>query len=102
MEEEFVEIDVEDSCLYEDDEIDVNYEFDAPMFFDFSKPESFWDASEAEQWFEFAKSYPPSRKNHRKNQTFLSCFVVFENGVNFLFLFIFGVCLCSISNEDEK
>ena len=49
MEEEFV-----------DDEIDLNYEFDAPRFYDFSKPETFWDSCEAEHWFEFAQSCPPS------------------------------------------
>jgi hypothetical protein len=65
MEEEFVEIEVEDSSLCLDDEIDLTYEFDAPMFCDFTKEETFLDACEAEQWFEFAQSYPPSRKNLR-------------------------------------
>ncbi|XP_045818859.1 uncharacterized protein LOC123911486 isoform X1 [Trifolium pratense] len=60
MEEEFVEIEVEDSSLCLDDEIDHTYEFDAPMFCDFTKEETFLDACEAEQWFEFAQSYPPS------------------------------------------
>ncbi|XP_058773487.1 uncharacterized protein LOC131647634 isoform X2 [Vicia villosa] len=58
--EGFVEIEVHESCLCLEDEVDVTYEFDAPMFFDFSKPESFLDDCEAEQWFEFATSYPPS------------------------------------------
>jgi hypothetical protein len=35
------------------------------MFCDFTKEETFLDACEAEQWFEFAQSYPPSRKNLR-------------------------------------
>ncbi|KAL5081078.1 hypothetical protein RYX36_009499 [Vicia faba] len=58
--EGFVEVEVHESCLCLEDEIDVTYEFDAPMFFDFTKPESFLDDCEAEQWFEFATSYPPS------------------------------------------
>lgn len=60
MEEEFVEIEVEDSSLCLDDDIDVNYEYDAPRFFDFTKQENIFDDCEAEHWFEFAQSYPPS------------------------------------------
>ncbi|TKY45056.1 TPX2 protein [Spatholobus suberectus] len=60
MEEEFEEIEVEYAPLLEGHEIDVDYEFDAPQFCDFTRQETFWDASEAEQWFEFAASYPPS------------------------------------------
>ncbi|CAK8532520.1 unnamed protein product [Lathyrus sativus] len=58
--EGFVEIEVQDNCLCLEDVVDVKYEFDAPMFFDFTKAESFLDDCEAEQWFEFATSYPPS------------------------------------------
>ncbi|KAJ1431365.1 TPX2 central domain [Sesbania bispinosa] len=60
MEEEFREIEVEDPCLCGNDEIDLDYEFDAPRFWDFTRPDTFWDAAEAEEWFEFAASYPPS------------------------------------------
>ncbi|XP_024641543.1 uncharacterized protein [Medicago truncatula] len=60
MEEEFVEIEVEESSLCFDDEIDFTYEFDAPMFYDFTTQETLFDDCEAEQWFEFAQSYPPS------------------------------------------
>lgn len=61
MEEEFEEIEVEASpCC---DEIDFDYEYDAPRFWDFTRYETFWDVFEAEQWFEYATSYPPSRKN---------------------------------------
>lgn len=63
--EGFVDIEVQESCLCLEDEVDVTYEFDAPMFFDFTKSESFLDDCEAEQWFEFATSYPPSRKDLR-------------------------------------
>ncbi|XP_061358680.1 uncharacterized protein LOC133302880 isoform X2 [Gastrolobium bilobum] len=58
MEEEFAKMEVEDQ--FEDNEINLNYEFDAPRFCDFTRPETFFDAAEAEQWFEFTASYPPS------------------------------------------
>ncbi|KHN27842.1 hypothetical protein glysoja_032990 [Glycine soja] len=61
MEEEFEVIEVEYAPLCEGHEIDVDYEFDAPQFFNFTRQlETFWDATEVEQWFEFAPSYPPS------------------------------------------
>ncbi|KAM7266638.1 hypothetical protein ACFE04_004535 [Oxalis oulophora] len=41
-------------------EFDKKYEFDAPSFYDFTHTESHWDAVEAESWFEFAASHPPS------------------------------------------
>lgn len=48
-------------------EIDLEYEFDASRFFDFTRPESLAEARAAELWFETAASYPPSRKiNPRK------------------------------------
>lgn len=43
-------------------EIDLDYEFDAARYFDFSRDESPAEARQAELWFESAKSYPPSRK----------------------------------------
>lgn len=42
------------------DEIDFDYEFDASRYFDFSRMESFSEMREAEHWFEFAPSDPPS------------------------------------------
>ena len=44
-------------------EIDLDYEFDAARYFDFSRQESFAAAWEAQLWFETAGSYPPSRTN---------------------------------------
>ncbi|XXG67308.1 hypothetical protein AAC387_Pa06g0686 [Persea americana] len=41
-------------------EIDLEYEFDASCFFDFTRPESLAEARAAELWFETAASYPPS------------------------------------------
>ncbi|KAK2971758.1 hypothetical protein RJ640_022897 [Escallonia rubra] len=42
-------------------ELDSDYEFDAPRFFDFARPESEAEVREAEGWFDSAKTYPPSR-----------------------------------------
>ncbi|KAE8722448.1 ERECTA-like 1 [Hibiscus syriacus] len=41
---------------------DIEYEFDAPQCYDFSCPETDWEAKEAELWFESAGSYPSSLK----------------------------------------
>lgn len=41
-------------------EIDLDYEFDAPRYFDFSCEESFPVRSLTESWFESAPTYPPS------------------------------------------
>nr|KYP56417.1 hypothetical protein KK1_002656 [Cajanus cajan] len=41
-------------------EIDLDYEFDAARFFDFTRPETPAEAHEAELWFQNAASYPPS------------------------------------------
>lgn len=54
--EDFIEVDFVAS------EIDLDYEFDAARFFDFTRPESISETDEAEHWFESAGSYPPSRK----------------------------------------
>lgn len=44
------------------EEIDIDYEFDAPKYYDFSRPETDLQAGEAELWFESAGSCIPSRK----------------------------------------
>ncbi|KAK1376445.1 Cell cycle regulated microtubule associated protein [Heracleum sosnowskyi] len=41
-------------------EIDLDYEFDAARFFDFSRDESLAETLEAELWFQSRGSYPPS------------------------------------------
>ncbi|KAI5655603.1 hypothetical protein M9H77_32790 [Catharanthus roseus] len=41
-------------------EIDLDYEFDAVRFFDFTREESFAEALQAELWFDTAETYPPS------------------------------------------
>ena len=41
--------------------IDETYEFSAPRFFDFLKPESDADFNKAQRWFQTALSYAPSR-----------------------------------------
>ncbi|XP_027918290.1 protein TPX2-like isoform X1 [Vigna unguiculata] len=40
-------------------EIDLDYEFDAARFFDFTRPETPAEAHQAEFWFQTAASYPP-------------------------------------------
>lgn len=42
-------------------EVDLDYEFDAVRFFDFSREESLAEARQAEHWFDTAATYPPSR-----------------------------------------
>lgn len=56
MDPETMDIFAEDFSL---EEFDIDFEFDAPRFYDFSKPEI---DSETELWFESAGNYPPSRK----------------------------------------
>ncbi|KAL6131913.1 hypothetical protein ACLB2K_070286 [Fragaria x ananassa] len=55
--EEMVEFALE---ALEGEEIDMDYEFDAPKFFDFTRLETDWEAEEAEDWFRCAGSYPSS------------------------------------------
>ncbi|KAL0784061.1 hypothetical protein Bca101_000306 [Brassica carinata] len=42
------------------EEFDIDFEFDAPRFYDFSKPELDSETEETELWFESAGNYPPS------------------------------------------
>ncbi|KGN55955.2 protein TPX2 isoform X1 [Cucumis sativus] len=46
--------------VFEAYEVDIEYEFDAARYFDFTREESFYEASQAELWFQSAGSYPPS------------------------------------------
>ncbi|KAF2313180.1 hypothetical protein GH714_009630 [Hevea brasiliensis] len=55
-----VDVNGDGELVFEAREIDLDYEFDAAMFFDFTREESPAEAREAERWFEAAKSYPPS------------------------------------------
>lgn len=48
------------------EEFDIDFEFDAPRFYDFSRPELDSETEENEFWFESAGNYPPSRKKHAK------------------------------------
>lgn len=41
-------------------DVDWDYEFDAPRFYDFNRTETESEAGEAEHWFQFAGSYAPS------------------------------------------
>ncbi|CDY58874.1 BnaA03g55520D [Brassica napus] len=42
------------------EKFDIDFEFDAPRFYDFSKPELDSETEETELWFESAGNYPPS------------------------------------------
>lgn len=46
--------------VFEVREVDIDYEFEAAMYFDLSRAETQAEASEAELWFDSAKEYPPS------------------------------------------
>ncbi|KAK9070345.1 hypothetical protein SSX86_010746 [Deinandra increscens subsp. villosa] len=54
---------VEGEASYSED-VDFEYEFDAPHFYDFSLDDS---DSEADSWFRYAHEYPPSRVRHRSH-----------------------------------
>ncbi|KAJ9139964.1 hypothetical protein P3X46_030655 [Hevea brasiliensis] len=43
------------------EEIDIDYEFDAAKYYDFTRPETDFEAQEAERWFETTGYCPPSR-----------------------------------------
>ncbi|XP_038724668.1 protein TPX2-like isoform X2 [Tripterygium wilfordii] len=58
--EEDMDMEVEAEMVFEAREIDLDYEFEAPRFFDFTREESLPEAREVKRWFESAKSYPPS------------------------------------------
>ncbi|XP_004234154.1 protein TPX2-like isoform X2 [Solanum lycopersicum] len=58
MDEEMEDFIVESSDVLS--EIDSEYEFDASRFYDFCRPESTYEAEEAERWFQTASTYPPS------------------------------------------
>ncbi|KAL2516802.1 Cell cycle regulated microtubule associated protein [Abeliophyllum distichum] len=62
MEEEIEDNDMNEDVEYSFTayEIDLDYEFDAARFFDFSRAESTWEERQAELWFDTAGSYPPS------------------------------------------
>ncbi|KAG8652820.1 hypothetical protein MANES_06G138800v8 [Manihot esculenta] len=40
--------------------VDIDYEFDAAKYYDFTRPETVFEAQEAERWFEITGYYPPS------------------------------------------
>lgn len=48
--------------VFEVHEVDLDYEFDAVMYFDFTRPETREEARLAELWFVSAAEYPPSRE----------------------------------------
>lgn len=55
--------DMEIEPVFEAYEIDLDYEFDASRYFDFTREENTAEGRQAELWFESAQSYPPSRES---------------------------------------
>lgn len=55
------DMEIEESQVFVAHEIDLDYEFDAVRFFDFSVQETPDQARQAQLWFQSAVSYPPSR-----------------------------------------
>lgn len=55
----------------DDFEFDIDFEFDAPRFYDFSRPELYSETEEIEIWFQSSGNYPPSRKNTHSSSTIL-------------------------------
>ncbi|XP_039036832.1 protein TPX2-like [Hibiscus syriacus] len=53
-------MEVEIDPVFEVREIDLDYEFDAARFFDFTREESPEEAGEAELWFDSVPTHPPS------------------------------------------
>ncbi|GAB4858717.1 hypothetical protein Ancab_010191 [Ancistrocladus abbreviatus] len=58
--EDLLEEEGEASAFEASSGFDFDYEYDAPMCFDFTQPESNSEVDEAERWFESAQGYPPS------------------------------------------
>lgn len=54
-----------ETMVFEVTEIDLEYEFDASRWFDFTREELSLESRAAELWFETAQSYPPSREYYR-------------------------------------
>lgn len=52
-------------------EVDLEYEFDAARWFDFTREESPAESQSAEFWFHSAPSYTPSRELYLHHITFL-------------------------------
>lgn len=88
MEEEMeMDTEMEIEPVFEVREVDLEYEFDAARFFDFTREESPAEAREAELWLESAPSYPPSRQ-------FLCILIMFASSKNCFtinFILFFGL-----------
>ncbi|GAV86904.1 TPX2_importin domain-containing protein, partial [Cephalotus follicularis] len=66
-----MEEEMEIEPFFDVEEVDIEYEFDAARFFDFTREESLCEAREAESWFNDAQSYPAS--------PFVSKLILMEN-----------------------
>ena len=68
------------------EKFDIDFEFDAPRFYDFSKPELDLETEETEHWFESAGNYPPSRK-----------ICIFFDNLMEIFVFLIMIMLFNLS-----
>jgi hypothetical protein len=66
-------------------EVDLDYEYDAPRWFDLAQEEAPVEAAAAEMWFAAAPSYPPSRTSPPTPSTLTP----FHIATNFVLLFCF-------------
>ena len=86
MEVEVEEEEEEIEHVFVAHEIDLDYEFDAARFFDFTRPETPAEAQRAELWFENAPSYPPSCVSSSSLLLLLFFLILnFFKYINFLF-----------------
>lgn len=62
----------------DDFEFDIDFEFDAPRFYDFSRPELDSETEEIEIWFQSAGNYPPSRKTQANDYVYGKDLIMFS------------------------
>jgi hypothetical protein len=74
--QEVMMMEIENEVFGEDD-IDFDYEFHAPNFFDFTSQETPDQAQQAERWFETAATYAPSRSFFfNLSLSIINCFLI--------------------------
>ncbi|KAG6509219.1 hypothetical protein ZIOFF_034610 [Zingiber officinale] len=83
MDDEMEEV-VPEAEVFDRFEVDLDYEFDAPKFFDLGREETLAEARKVELWFESARSYPPSRayrSSDARNPSTLISKLIFEKDI---------------------
>ncbi|CAN6480290.1 unnamed protein product [Victoria cruziana] len=100
------EMDERDECFsYPCPDVDLDYEFSAPRFYDFTRFETPDELREAEAWFETAHSYPPSpylsKLRTRENLQEVNC-TVHDDSVHLLANHSMTNMCCELSPIDEE